>query len=98
MAISIAREKIHLGIQLNGEKIDMVRFVDDVADIAENEKEMQRMLRCMEETLLNVLNMKINTKKTKTLVRSKNNNIRAKYIYKITEKYIKEMSSLAWEL
>lgn len=63
---------IHLGIKLNGREIDiMLRFADDITAIAENEKELQRMLSCMEETLLNRLNMKINTKKTKVLVCSR---------------------------
>lgn len=35
----------------------MLRFADDIAVIAENEEELQRMLRSMEETLLNELNM-----------------------------------------
>jgi len=43
--------------------------------IANNEEELQRMLRCIKETLLNELNMKINTKKTKVLVYSRKNNI-----------------------
>jgi len=53
---------------MNSRKIKMLRFADDIAVIAENEEELQRMLRCMEETLLNEQNMKINTKKTKVLV------------------------------
>lgn len=51
----IIREKIHLGIKINGRTIDMLRFADDIAVIAENEEELQRMLRCMEETQLNEL-------------------------------------------
>lgn len=43
----------------------MLRFTDDIAVIDETEEELQKMLRRMEETLFNVLNMKINTKKTK---------------------------------
>jgi len=43
--------------------------------IANNEEELQRMLRCIKETLLNELNMKINTKKTKVLVYNRKNNI-----------------------
>lgn len=39
-------------------------------------EELQRMLRCMEETLFNELIMKINTKKTKFLVCCRNNNIK----------------------
>jgi len=62
---------------MNGRKIYMLRFPDNVAVLADSE-ELQRMLRCMEETLLNELNMKINTKKTKVLVCSRNNNIRTR--------------------
>ncbi|KAF0761830.1 Reverse transcriptase domain-containing protein [Aphis craccivora] len=54
---------------MNGRKIYMLRFPDNVAVLADSE-ELQRMLRCMEETLLNELNMKINTKKTKVLDKS----------------------------
>lgn len=48
-AIDIIREKIRLDIKINGKKSDMLRFADDIAVIAENEEELQRMLRCMEE-------------------------------------------------
>jgi len=63
---------------MNGRKIDMLQFADDIVIIAENEKELQKMLRYMEETLLNELNMEINTKKTKALICSRNKNIRAR--------------------
>ena len=49
---------------MNDRKINMLRLADDIAVIAENEEELQKMLRCMEEILLNELNMKMNTKKT----------------------------------
>jgi len=45
----------------------MLRLADNIAVIAENENEFQKMLRCMEKTLLNELNMKINTKRPKFL-------------------------------
>jgi hypothetical protein len=43
----------------------MLWFADDKAVIAKNEEKLQRMLRCMELTLQNELNVKINTKKSK---------------------------------
>ncbi|VVC26231.1 Hypothetical protein CINCED_3A016417 [Cinara cedri] len=48
-----------------------------IRSIAENEEDLQRMLTCMEETLLSGLDMKINMKKTEVLVHSRNNYIRA---------------------
>lgn len=35
-AIEIIREKLHLGLKMNGRKIDTVRFADDITVIAEN--------------------------------------------------------------
>jgi hypothetical protein len=52
------------------------------------------MLRCMEETLLNELNIKINTKKTKVLICSRNKNIRAR-IYKQNNKEIEQVKEFA---
>lgn len=62
---------------MNAKKIYMLWSGDNIAVLAKS-KELQRMLRYMEETLLNELNMKINTKKTKVLVCSRNNNIRTR--------------------
>jgi len=44
---------------MNGKKIDMLRFAG-TAVLAENEEELQRILRWIKETFLNELNMKIN--------------------------------------
>lgn len=63
---------------MNVTKIDVLRFADDIVVIAKNEKELQRMMKSMEEMLLSKLNMKINMKKTKVLVCSKNINIRTR--------------------
>lgn len=46
----------------------MLQFMDDITSIAENEEELQKFLRCMEDTLVNELNMKINKRNTKVLV------------------------------
>lgn len=52
---------------INIRQIDMLRFADGKAVIAENEEKLQKTLNCMEKTLLDELNMAINTKKTKVL-------------------------------
>lgn len=44
-AIDITREKVHLGVKLNGRKVDMLWLADDIAVRAENEEELQRMLK-----------------------------------------------------
>lgn len=62
-----------MGIKLNGRKIHMLRFAADIVVVAEDEEELQRILRCMKVTLLNELNIKINTKKTNVLVYIRNN-------------------------
>ncbi|XP_025417940.1 uncharacterized protein LOC112688792 [Sipha flava] len=93
-AINI-REKIQLGIKINDRKIDMLRFADDIAVIAKNEEELQRMLRCMEETLLNELSMKINAQKTKVLVCSRNNNITTR-IHLQNNQEIKQVEEFAY--
>ncbi|VVC30385.1 Endonuclease/exonuclease/phosphatase,Reverse transcriptase domain [Cinara cedri] len=94
-AIDIIREKIQVGIKINDRKIDMLRFADDIAVIAENKEELQRMLRCMEETLLNELSMKINTQKTKVLVCSRNNNITTRIHLQNNQK-IKKVEEFAY--
>lgn len=67
MALDLIQNKIHLGKRMNDRKIDMLPFAD-IAVIAENKEELQIMLRCMKEMLLNELNININRKKIKILV------------------------------
>jgi len=52
-------------------KYYMLRFADDIAVIAEKKEDLQEILRTMEEVLINELEMKINTKKTKFLACNK---------------------------
>lgn len=75
-AIDIIRERIQLGIKVNGYRIDMLRFADDIAIIAENEKDLKTLLETLEQVMEKDLHMKINTKKTKVLVCSRYNSIR----------------------
>jgi|UniRef100_A0A2S2QM29 hypothetical protein len=51
----------------------MLRFADDIAIIAENEKDLKKILETLEQVMEKELHMKINTKKTKVLVCSRYN-------------------------
>lgn len=59
------------GISINGQKIHSIRFTDDITLIAESEGDLNRMLHCLDTTLTK-FSLKINKKKTKVLVVSKN--------------------------
>ena len=59
------------GVKINGLKINMIRFADDIAILAESKEELTVMLELMDKTLNANYNMKINTGKTKILVISK---------------------------
>jgi len=61
---------MQLEIKISGYKIEMLKFADDIAIIAENEKGIKKSLETMEEK------RKMNQTKTKILVRSRENNIR----------------------
>lgn len=63
-------EKINRGIKIQGVRIMMLRYADDIALLAESERELQETLSEMNSILKNY-NMKINAKKTKVLVCSK---------------------------
>jgi len=60
------------GINIQGERILMLRFADDIVLLAENEKSLQKILCCMED-ILTKYNMKINAKKTKVMKCTKTN-------------------------
>ena len=58
------------GITINGNQIHSIRFADDIALIADSEGNITQMLNCL-DTILNKFKLKINTKKTKAMVVSK---------------------------
>lgn len=58
--------------------MNMLRFSDDIAKIAENEKDVKIFLETLEQVMEEDLLMKINTKKTKVLVCNRYNNIRTR--------------------
>lgn len=64
------------GIKINGIKIDMIRYTDDIALTAESEDELKQTLERMETILRERYNMKINKNKTKVGSRPKRTNIK----------------------
>ncbi|VVC41133.1 Reverse transcriptase domain [Cinara cedri] len=76
-AINKIREKGGVGINIHGEKIDMLRFADDIAVLAENENDLQNTLNIMNDTMRDEFKMKINIKKTKILISSRRSLITA---------------------
>lgn len=61
------------GVRVHGEKIDMIRFADDIALIAESKEDLEELLGTIQRILNRNYNMKINKTKTKTMVVSRRN-------------------------
>jgi len=51
------KENTNLGI--NGQKISMLRFVDDIALIAESKEDLVQLIKTMDETFKKEMEMKI---------------------------------------
>uniref|UniRef100_A0A8D8R613 Craniofacial development protein 2 n=1 Tax=Cacopsylla melanoneura TaxID=428564 RepID=A0A8D8R613_9HEMI len=60
------------GIRVEGIKVDMIRYADDIALTAESVEELKETLEKMKYILNTKYNMRINKNKTKTMVISKN--------------------------
>jgi hypothetical protein len=60
------------GIKIQSEKVDMLRFADDITVLVESEEELQNILTVMNIIFKDEYNMKINKPKTKVLVCSRN--------------------------
>lgn len=58
------------GVKINGNRIKLVRFADDIALVAESEEELTQFLSIMNNIFISY-DMKINKKKTKVLVCSR---------------------------
>ena len=50
------REGIHLGVNIHGEKVDMLRFADDIAVTAESNEDLQKILDTMDQVMKNEIN------------------------------------------
>jgi len=61
-SLKITREEINnLGININGKKIDIC--TDDIAIIADSNKDQAKLLKTTNKTLKKLFNMKINVRK-----------------------------------
>lgn len=78
MDIDTIKDRTHIGIKINGYKINMLRFDESLVIIAKIEKNLNKILGAMKQTMEKNLNMKMNAKKSKFLVCSKNNNIKTR--------------------
>jgi hypothetical protein len=65
------REKMDVGVTIQDEKIDMLRFADDVV-LAENKDELESFLNEMDIVLKENYSMNVNISKTKVMVCGKN--------------------------
>jgi hypothetical protein len=76
-ALAIAKESINSGIKINGEEILWLRFADDIAVMAENQKCLENILTIMDKCF-KLYGMKINTDKTKLLITNQTGPARGK--------------------
>lgn len=90
--LSEIQHKLHLSI--NGQKIRSIRFVDDIALIAESEGDLNLMLQCLDATLTK-FSLKINIKKTKVLVVNKSVQQNAAYI-KIRDESVEQVKEFCY--
>jgi hypothetical protein len=77
-AIDTIKDETQLGVKVNGYRINIWRFVDDIAIIVENETNLTKLLVTLEQVIEKNLHIKMNTKKTEVLVCSRDNNIKTK--------------------
>lgn len=67
-ALRKVREQKKIGIKFGNKTIDMLRFADDMAALAETKKELEEFLNTLNKVLNEDYNMKINLDKTKIMV------------------------------
>lgn len=72
-AINEFRQGRKTGVCIHGERIDTIRYADDIALLAETKEDLIEALTDMDEIFHNNYNIKINKSKTKVMVCSKNN-------------------------
>lgn len=66
------REEIEVGTRINGEKLGILRFANDIAVTTDNLEDLQNILEIMNLAMKNEYNIKINNAKTKVIVYSHN--------------------------
>ena len=67
-ALMEVRRRMEVGISIQGEMIDMLRFADDIAVLTESREELENFLNVMEEVMRVDYEMKLNKRKTKVMV------------------------------
>lgn len=66
-AIKEIKEHINCGVKIQGEKVSMLRYADDIAVLSESKEDLEKMLETMEQ-VLESYGLKINKSKTKIMV------------------------------
>jgi len=61
-------EKMDVGVTIQGEKVEMLRFADDIVVLAEDKDELERFLIEMDRVLKENYSMNVNRSKTKVMV------------------------------
>ena len=79
-AIKEFKDKIDTGIEIQGQKIAMLRFADDIALLGNNKIELEEALNGINQILIEEIKMKINKNKTKVLVCTKKEQTRQESI------------------
>ena len=66
------KEAVNTGVNVGGVIVNTLRFADDIAVLAESENDLQEMLQKMDQILNVGYNLRVNKKKTKVMVCSRN--------------------------
>ena len=65
-AIDKVREEVQVSINVHGEKIDMLRFADNIVIMTEKPQELQEVLTTIDRIMEEYFNMEISRIKTKS--------------------------------
>lgn len=66
-ALQIFREEVNTGIKIHGRTIDMLRYGDDIAILAENGEDLEQAIGKLDD-IMREYNMRINMGKMKVMV------------------------------
>ncbi|XP_049833909.1 uncharacterized protein LOC126278101 [Schistocerca gregaria] len=68
------KERVRSGIKIQGERISMIRFADDIAILSESEEELNYLLNGMNSLMSTQYGLRVNRRKTKVMRSSRNEN------------------------
>jgi putative protein kinase ArgK-like GTPase of G3E family len=60
-------EKMNVGVTIQGEKVEILSFADDIVVLVKNKDELERFLNELDRVLKENYSMKINRSKTKII-------------------------------